>query len=412
MTKVLVQLNNLALGGTQINAVDMAWALSARGYDSVLAGPVDTLPRTGPSLFDIAAERGIPLETFERPRSTWTGAAAMSRLAARHGADIVHIYGSWTARSALWGPCLLGRRPLALTVYEMSVDPRTPRSPALVVGTRYLAEDLAGRAEGVDLISPPVDLERDAPSGAAGRDFAERHGLQEGRLKIVTVTRLDESMKSLSVKLAIEAMDRMGDVGADLVIVGTGDAEADIGARAAQVNARHGRPLVAMAGPMADPRGAYDAADIVLGMGGSAARGLAFGKPLVVTGEFGWFKTFTPATSDGLFRNSFWSDEARPDAVEQLIDCLRPLLADTGLRETLGTFSRDFATANFGLQAMADRQAAVYARLLVRYGPRAWSRELPLEAANVVRGARDRLARMRSRTTGRNSLVATMGGEN
>ncbi|MBP2411555.1 glycosyltransferase involved in cell wall biosynthesis [Arthrobacter stackebrandtii] len=412
MTKVLVQLNNLALGGTQINAVDMAWALTARGYDSVLAGPVDTLPRNGPSLFDIAAERGVPLETFERPRSTRAGAAAMSRLAERHGADIVHIYGSWTARAALWGPCLLGRRPLALTIYEMAVDPGTPRSPALVVGTRYLAEDLAGRAEGVELISPPVDLDRDAPSGTAGRAFAQHHGLEQGRLKIVTVTRLDESMKSLSVNLAIDAMDRMGDVGADLVIVGTGDAEAGIRARAAQVNARHGRPLVVLTGPMSDPRGAYDAADVVVGMGGSAARGLAFAKPLVVTGEFGWFKTFTPATSDGLFRNSFWSDEARTDAVEQLIECLRPLLADAGLRESLGAFSRDFATASFGLQAMADRQAAVYERLLRHYGPRAWSRELPLEAANVVRGARDRLVRMRSRTTGHGRRVATMGGGN
>lgn len=410
MTKVLVQVNNLALGGTQINAVDMASALKARGYKSVLVGPLDTLPKGGPSLFDVAAERAVQLETFERPASTLAGAIAMSRLAARHQADLIHIYGSWTARSALWGPCLLGRRPLALTVYEMSVDPDTPRSPALVVGTRYLAEELASRGEGVDLISPPVDLVRDAPSAVSGQTFAVRHGLAPNRLKIVTVTRLDADMKSLGVSLALEAMNRMGDCGADLVIVGTGDAEELIRARAAQINARHGRKMVVLTGPLADPRGAYAAADIVVGMGGSAARGLAFGNPLVVTGEFGWFKTFNPETADGLFRNSFWSDEARPDAVNELIGCLRPLLADAGLRAALGSFGREFAEEHFGLEAMADRQAKIYGRLLQRYGLRTWSRELPLEAATIVRGLQNRIGRKFQDSQGLWSPLAKVGG--
>jgi hypothetical protein len=65
MPRVLVQVNSLALGGSQINAVDLAAATAAYGYDSVLVGPRGSLPE-GPSLFDIAQERGVRLETFER----------------------------------------------------------------------------------------------------------------------------------------------------------------------------------------------------------------------------------------------------------------------------------------------------------------------------------------------------------
>jgi hypothetical protein len=39
MRKTLVQLNSLALGGSQIYAVDLAAATAAYGYQSVLVGP-------------------------------------------------------------------------------------------------------------------------------------------------------------------------------------------------------------------------------------------------------------------------------------------------------------------------------------------------------------------------------------
>ena len=223
MPRVLVQLNSLALGGTQINAVDFAAAVAAHGYESVLVGPADTLPR-GPSLFDIAKERAVELETLDRPRSTVAGAIAMARLAKERHADLVHVYGSWTSRPAWWGPCLFGRRPLVLTVYEMAVDPMTPRHTELIVGTKYLEEEFAWRA-GTTLISPPVDTSRDDPRAVSGDSFIDRLGLNPGNLRVVMVTRLDEDMKAAAVQAAIQAVGANANPGVDLVIVGTGDAE-------------------------------------------------------------------------------------------------------------------------------------------------------------------------------------------
>ncbi|MGH8836529.1 MAG: glycosyltransferase family 4 protein [Actinomycetes bacterium] len=377
-------MNSLALGGSQINAVDLAAATAAYGYDSVLVGPRGTLPE-GPSLFDIAEERGVHLETFERPiipqgaRDMTRGVRDMIRLAAVHKCDLVHVYATGMYRPAYWGPCRFGRRPWVLTVYEMTVHPQTPRGPSLIVGTEYLLEEQSGRSNGVALISPPVDLERDNPASVPGDEFINALGIPDDHLRVVMVTRLDGEMKELSVALTMKAVDRLAQTGVDLIVVGTGDAEPRLRRLAEAINQRHGRRTIVLAGAMADPRPAYSAADIVVGMGGSAARALAFGKPLVVCGEAGWFRTFEPASAAALFRNSFWSAEVMPNPVEELMHCLSSLIHNPKLRTSLGEYGRNFATDRFGLPAMAERLAGVYAHALDNYRVIDWWRDLPSE---------------------------------
>jgi len=48
-----VEVNSLELGGTQINAVDLAGAVRDLGHDSVVVGPADLRPK-GPSLFGLS----------------------------------------------------------------------------------------------------------------------------------------------------------------------------------------------------------------------------------------------------------------------------------------------------------------------------------------------------------------------
>ena len=380
--RALVQINSLALGGTQLNAVDMARALRDRGVESILVGPRDTLP-DGPSLFDVAADHGVRLEAFDRPTTTLGGARALARIAARERADLVHVWGSWHARPAYWGPCLMGRRPLVMTIYEMSVPADTYRRPDLVVGTGYLVDDLAERTGPVHLVSPPVDLRRDDHRAVDPSAFVSAHGLRTDSVRVVLVSRLDESMKALAVEQAIEAVSRL-DEDVELVVVGGGDAEARLRAQAEAVNAGRERRVVTLTGPMTDPRAAYAAADVSIGMGGSAARALAFSNPLVVSGEFGWYRTFTPDSAPSLFRNSFWSDESDRDPVDRLEQALRALVADPGMRESLGRFGRSFAQERFGLDAMAARQEAIYRAALRSYSARQWLPDLGTEARVVA----------------------------
>ena len=90
------------------------------------------------------------------------------------------------------------------------------------------------------------------------------------------------------------------------MIVGDGAARAEVEEAAAAANARAGRRVVVLAGQLGDPRPAYAAADVVLGMGGSALRGMAFGKPLMVQGEGGFWELLTPESAPMFLRQGWY----------------------------------------------------------------------------------------------------------
>lgn len=397
--RVLVQLQSLALGGTQLNALDFAVELNELGVTSYLRGPDDTVPDSGPGLMEVAAERGVEVEAFPAGGALLADRApSMTRRAAELGVHLVHVYGEAAdPRAAFWGPCRFGRRPLVQTIYEMAVDPRTYRHSALVIGTGYLRDELASRPGPTTLISPPVDLERDRPDDRKAAKFLAEIGTASGPL-VVIVSRLDRAMKAYPVEVAIRAVARLADLGARLVVVGTGEEAERLAAVADEVNRSVGREVVRMHGPMGDPRPAYAAADIVLGMGGSAARALAFGRTLIVQGEHGTAEPFTPTTAASLYRRSFWSDAVEPEAVDVLVARLRDLAADPGSRADLGDFGRRFAVENFGLAAMTERLAGVYEEAARRYGPRAWACDLAREGAPLGTSAMRRLEGLRPRS--------------
>ena len=401
--RILVQVNSLELGGTQINAVDLATAMQNLGFDSFLIGPRDSLPR-GPSLFDVARDRGVPLEAYERPKTTLGGARDLNRIAHRHKVDLVHTYGTWGCRPAYWGPCLLARRGLVMTVYEMEVDPIVYRAPTLIVGTGYLLDDLRERHGPVQLISPPVDLVRDDTAMVPTAEFLTEHDLNPAHRRIVVVSRLDNitlrPVKCNGIETAIRSITQIGSDDVDLVIVGTGNDEKRLRGIGAEVNSQMGRRACVFVGPLSDPRPAYAAADIVIGMGGSAARGLSFGKPLVVAGEYGWFMTFRPETAQAIFRTSFWSEEHVPDPVAVLLAQLKPLLLSAEERERLGLFGRAFAVRNFGLANMAERLAGIYDEVLVGYRVQDWLYDLRLEAGWAARRVNRCWKSIRGRTMG------------
>ena len=383
--RVLVKVNELGLGGTQLNAVDFAAAARRRGIESVIVGYGESLPATGDSILDVARERGVEVQVLQQgprggARDRRRRARELADLADALRVDLVHAYGAWSARQAYWGPCRFGRRPLVMTVYEMYVPDTVYRRPELIVGTGYLLDEQREQRGHTHLISPPVDLEWDRPGVASTGDLATRLANLDG-VVVGIVSRLDQSMKAHGVGVAIEAMERLGSERVHLVIAGDGDSAERLRAQGDAVNAALGREVVHFLGPLVDPRPVYDGADIVLGMGGSAARALGFGRPLVVVGERGWCCTFRPESAGALYRQSFWSDERVNDGTSLLVDALRPLVGDEAERQRLGTFGRQFAERNFGLEAMTDRLVDVYEAAL-GYGPREWFADLSTEARN------------------------------
>lgn len=356
--RIVVYPHSLSVGGSQINAIELAAAVRDLGHEVTVFAA-----ETGP-LADTVATLKLPLVLAPewRRRPSLRIIRALRELCRQERIDIVHGYEWPPCVEAFYGPMCLDGVMVGCTVMSMAVAPFIPPSVPLVVGTEQIAAAArVGRSGRVDVIEPPVDTRSNHP-GISGAEFRAEWNLGN-RPTVVLVSRLAIALKLEGIERAIAASALLAaDTGLRLVIVGDGQARDKVAALANAVNAKTGEPTVVLTGELADPRQAYAAADVVLAMGGSALRAMAFEKPVIVLGELGFAKTLTPESASTFLWQGFYGlgdGDARPEGLAGLI---APLLADIGRRAALGAFSKEFVTSRFSLAAAAKRQVDLYIR--------------------------------------------------
>jgi glycosyltransferase involved in cell wall biosynthesis len=379
--RLLVGLHHLELGGSQLNAVDLATTMRDRGHDVLLFAPREAGP--GP-VAELVARRGLRLVTAPTPRSRPSPAmaAALRRVVRRERIDLVHTYEAPLSMEAFFGAHLLDGVPLVFTLYAMTVPHWLPGSVPLVVGTRALAREARARCGGgVTLLEPPVDTAADDPAIVDGSAFRRQVGVADGERLLVIVSRLAADMKYPGIAETMDAIGLLGAAPVCLAVVGDGECFPTLRGHADAVNERLGRRAVVLTGALADPRPAYAAADVVLGMGGSALRGMAFGKPLVVLGEDGFWSPFTPATAERFLWQGFHGVGDGDRSAVPLAAHLRDLIADEPARRRLGDYGRRLVLERFSLHPAADALEARYREAATRRRP------LPERAREAARVA-------------------------
>lgn len=376
--RILVYPHDLAIGGSQLNAIDVAAKVAERGHDVTIYG----VP--GP-LIDYIEAKGLPF-TAAHPlkyRPAPSRILQLDRFARSKKVDLIHAYEWPPCLDAYYGAHLLGGVPLVCTVLSMSLAPLIPDSVPLVMGTRQLQESATpGRAGPVGLLEPPVDTELDHPD-VDGSTFRARHGVGDGDLLAVIVSRLSIDLKLDSLVRAVDAVGELANrFPIRLVIVGSGEAIDQLQRRAARVNVASGCEVVTLAGPTLDPRPAYAGADIVLGMGSSALRAMAFAKPVIVQGEKGFSLVLEPDTMETFAWQGFYGTGRDDCGHELLRNQLEGLLLDPDLRADLGRFGRRTVVEQFSLATATTRLLAIYDRTL--RGPRTIRRRLAPEAGRMA----------------------------
>jgi glycosyltransferase involved in cell wall biosynthesis len=359
--KVLVIPHELGIGGSQLNAVELAAGVRDLGAEVVVFGrPGALAPRI--------AQLG--LEFVEAPargrRPSPAVARAISALVAERGIDIVHGYEWPPVLDAVLAGATSRRAAVVATVMSMAVPPFIPRSVELVVGTEEIAtwERRSGRSR-VTTIEPPVDLgHNDIAVDPGVAHFRRRHGIDDARVTVVSVSRLVPTLKLEGILTAIDEVAALSEkMPTRLVIVGDGPARDEVARAAAAANARAGAGTVILTGELDDPRPAYAAADIAIGMGGSALRAMAYGKPLIVQGEQGFWETLTPDTLDGFLWTGWYGTGPGPSAGgPALRRRLERLRGDRELRRRLGRFSLETVRERFSVARAATLQQEVYRR--------------------------------------------------
>lgn len=351
--RVLVYPSMMTIGGSQINALELAQQASAQGDEVTFYG------HRGP-LVDTARALGFEVVPAARD-ADWPSAANSRRLVqlvTERRPDVVHGY-EWRAALELeWGPVAVLGVPLVVTVMSMYVEPMLPRLAPLVVGTERLAVEQRAAGRDVTLIEPPVDTALNAP-GAGGAQVRAGLGLDEAaELVVAVVGRLEPELGKLGGVL--EAIDVVGRIGRSrrlvLVVTGDGSGLPEVRARAARVNAALGREAVHVTGALLDPRPVYDCADVLLGMGSSALKAMAFGRPLVVQGEEGFWQ-LADESALPQFLAYGWHGRGR---AADLAEVLLRLADDAPLRAELGRRGRGMVVERYGLDVAGRAQLGVY----------------------------------------------------
>ncbi|MHA6692430.1 glycosyltransferase family 4 protein [Devosia sp. A449] len=354
--KIIVYPHELTIGGSQINAIDLAASVAAKGHNVIIYGTDGPLV---PYIRELGLKfvKAIPFKYRPAPAKM----AQLYALARCEKTDLIHTYEWPPCLDAYLGAGLFGRVPVLATILDMTLSPFIPPSLPLIMGTAELTEKAREIRPGpVWSIEPPIDTQRDHP-GLDGSAFRQRLSLSDSDLLFVTVSRLAVDLKLDALVRAIDSIDLLASrFPVRLAIVGGGPAGDALLSRGNAVNARHGREVVSLVGEAGDPRSAYAAADVVLGMGSSALRALSIGRPLIVQGEEGFSRIFAPDTIHLFMQQGFYGHGNGKEGPDPLAAQIESLLADRVLREALGQIGRATVEANFSLEGMSKRLLDIY----------------------------------------------------
>lgn len=355
--KILVYPHAMEIGGSQLNAIELAAGVRDLGH------AVTVISEPGPL---VARVEEAGLEHLEldpgRRRPSPATVRLLSGLIAKRGFDVVHGYEWPPGLEAFHAARRTAGAAAVCTVMSMAVAPFLPPTLPLVVGTEDIRSALLsrrGRRPGtVWLIEPPVDVIANVP-GHPVEGFRTLFELDGDHLDVVVVCRLVPELKLEGLLTAIDVVGRLAEeLPLRLVIVGDGQSRQLVESRAEHVNRRLGRRVIVVTGQLDDPRPAYAAASIALGMGGSALRSLAFAKPLIVQGEHGFFELLTPTSVDTFLGQGWYGvGGAGGDRLEAI---LRELAADEGRRKELADYGRRLVVERFSLERAARVQEEIY----------------------------------------------------
>lgn len=393
--RVLVVAHRLEIGGTQVNAIDLAAAIAQKTDIEIVFAAT---PGPSSALAAVKQLHVHPLPDATRHPS-WARVTALMRLADEVGPDLVHVWDWPQCFDAYPGLHLLRRLPILCTEMSMVVPRFIPRHLPTTFGTVQLAERASRTRQGpVHLMEPPVDLEANRPGVVSGAAFRLKHDISADEVLVVMVCRLESWLKLESIERGMAAIDALAErYLVRLAIVGEGSAAARVAQAAEAVNRRHQREVITLTGALVDPREAYEASDLMLGMGGSALRTMAFATALVVVGQQG-FSRVLDEHSLPIFQHQGWYGLGS-GAPDDLGGQIERLITDPRERNRLGELGAATVRSHYGLGAAASN--------LEQWYREAANRPVPVRRALVEAGRTVGLRAARStQRAGQRALVA------
>ncbi|SFI76421.1 MULTISPECIES: glycosyltransferase [Microbacterium] len=359
--RVLVAPHSMELGGSQINALELVEAMASDPRIELILYAPDGV------LADRARRAGVQLH-LTKLRENAVSALRMRELwslARRVDADLVHTY-EWMPTVDAAYSVVAGRGiPLLSTILSMDYPYLLPPAVPLVLGTRELTGRAIAEGRRAYLLEPPVDTGLFHPAARPYSEIAAARaecGAEADDTLVVVVGRLAQMLKLEGLLVLTETVGALAkNRNVRLAIVGDGDSRRLVASAAAQANAQAGREVVRLLGERMDPLPYYLAADVAVGMGGSALRAMAVGRPLLVQGEAGFWAVADEHSAPTFLKQGWYGVGDAPRSVERCTAELTRLLdASDDELAALGRFGRDLVTRNYSLTRAAATLADIY----------------------------------------------------
>jgi len=372
-------ITRLILGGAQENTLLTCEGLAARGHDVTLI----TGPALGPegelmSRTRTGDYRVVVLDAMRRDirlRRDWQSYRRLKGLLGKLHPDVVHTHSSKAGILGRRAAATVGGTKIVHTIHGLPFHPYAPwwRNRLYVALERRAARDTdaiisvadamtaqalavgVGRPEQYTTIYSGMEVDAFTSRPPESDAFRDSLGVPEGAVLVTQVSRLAELKGHADVLAAVEQLDDRVHV----CFVGDGRLRRRIAKRIARRGLTGRVHLTGLLPPDRIPT-VMHAADIVVhcslreGLARALPHAMLAGKPVVSYDVDGAREVVSDRT--GVL--------VPPGDVAGLVEGMRRLAEDAGLRDRLGTAGRATCMERFDHRRMVERIEAVYRELL------------------------------------------------
>jgi hypothetical protein len=185
--KILVYAHRLEVGGTQMNAIELAAMLrDVHGFDlAIFAQP-------GP-MAKLVEEKGLCFLPAPDARfhPSLARMRALREVVRSERPDVIHVWDWWQCLDAYYAVHLPMRIPMVVSDMMMDLTRILPLRLPMTFGIPDLVDKArAALRSCVELIMPPVDVHYNAPDIVDPQPFRERYDIQPGDITLGMVNSL------------------------------------------------------------------------------------------------------------------------------------------------------------------------------------------------------------------------------
>lgn len=366
--KILMVLMGLEIGGAETHVAELVMELAKRGHDIHVASNGGVYEKEI-SKYNIKHHK-LPLHT-KNPASMVKSYIGLKRIIKSNNFDIVHAH----ARIPGFICGLLHKKlkfrfiTTAHWVFKTNLALKHmtnwgERSIAVSNDIKkYLYDNYGYPGDKVDVTINGIDTEKFS-ANTDWSDIAGEFNLQEGKTRIVYVSRMDTDRSAVAFNLlniTPKLCEKYPNL--EVVIVGGGNDYERLVAKIDEINNAVGARVAVATNGRTDINKFVAAGDMFIGVSRAALEAMSAQKPVIIAGNEGYIGVFGQDKTDISIKTNFCCRGCEMPDDDTLYNDICSIL-DSGKIAEMGEYNRQFILDNYSVARMVDDYESAYKKLL------------------------------------------------